>query len=455
MTEVWRNWAGNQEARPVRVRRPGSTAEVAEAVTDAARAGLRVKAVGAGHSFSAVAVAPDVQLRLDRLDGLRSVDPDSGLVTVGAGMPLWKLGPLLASHGLAMETMGDIDRQTVSGAISTGTHGSGRRFGGIATQVRALRLVLADGSDVRCSADERPELFEAARVGLGALGVLTEVTLQCVPRFALHARDTALPLAETLGRLDELVEENAHFEFFWFPHSTTTLTRRFARLPDGTPLKPLSALSRRVDEAVSNVGFEGLCRLGTRVPSLVPPITRLAARAMSAREWTDLSPRVFASSREVRFHEGEFAIPREHAVDALEEIGRWVDTHDEPVSFPLEVRFAAPDDIWLSTAQGRESCYIAFHQYHRMPYERYFRACEEILGGYGGRPHWGKMHTLDAEALRPRYPRFDDFVALRDALDPTGVFANRYLDRVLGLAPRATPVTAEGATRATRATGAA
>ncbi|MFG2334854.1 D-arabinono-1,4-lactone oxidase [Streptomyces sp. NPDC048604] len=437
MSSIWRNWAGNEEARPRRVLRPASTADVAVAVKEAVRDGLRVKAVGAGHSFTGAAVAPDVQLRLDLLDEVTSIDAESGLVTVGAGMPLWKLNPLLAAHGLAMEILGDIDRQTISGAISTGTHGSGAAFGGIATQVRALELVLADGSVVTCSALVRPELFAAARIGLGALGVITRVTLQCVPLFALHARDAAAPVEETLERAQELADAEDHFEFFWFPHSTTTLTRRFRRLPGDAPLAPIGAFSQRLDETVTGLGFEALNRLGTRVPALVPPIARFAARAMSSREWTDHSYKVFASVRDVRFHEGEFAIPREHAVDALREIKRWVDAQGERVSFPLEVRFAAADDIWLSTAQGRASCYIAFHQYHRMPYERYFRACQDILGGYGGRPHWGKMHDLDAAELRARYEHFDDFVALRDAHDPTGVFANPYLDRVLGRAPEA------------------
>ncbi|MFE0646385.1 D-arabinono-1,4-lactone oxidase [Streptomyces sp. NPDC058877] len=435
MSSVWRNWAGNEEARPRRVLRPASTEEVAAAVKDAVRSGLRVKAVGAGHSFSAVAVAPDAQLRPDRLDGVSSIDPRTGLVTVEAGMPLWKLNPLLAAQGLAMENLGDIDRQTVSGAISTGTHGSGAGFGGIATQVRALELVLADGSVTTCSADEHPELFAAARVGLGALGVITRVTLQCVPLFALHAHDAAMPVEDVLAGIDGFAADNDHFEFFWFPHSGTALTRRFRRLPATVPLKPIGAFARRLDETVSGLGFEGLNRIGTRFPGLVPPITRFAARAMSSREWTDLSHRVFASVRDVRFHEGEFAVPREHAGEALRELKRWIDAHQEKVSFPLEVRFAAADDIWLSTAQGRDTCYIAFHQYHRMPYRRYFRACQDILGSYGGRPHWGKMHDFDAADLRPRYPHFDDFVALRDALDPTGVFTNPYLDRVLGPAP--------------------
>ncbi|MFE0738384.1 D-arabinono-1,4-lactone oxidase [Streptomyces sp. NPDC058855] len=432
MSSVWRNWAGNEEARPRRVLRPSRPEEVAAAVSEAVRDGLRVKAVGAGHSFSPIAVAPDVQLRLDLLDGVEEFDTASGLVTVGAGMPLWKLNPLLAAHGRALENMGDIDRQTVSGAISTGTHGSGVRFGGIATQVRALELVLADGSVARCSPGERPDLFAAARVGLGALGVITRVTLRTVPLFALHARDAAMPVAETLERVQELADAHDHFEFFWFPHSDTTLTRRFRRLPGDAPLAPISPFARRLDEAVSGAGFEGLNRIGTRVPGLVPPITRLAARAMSSRTWTDHAPRVFVSARNVRFHEGEFALPREHAAEALRELKSWIDTHGEKVSFPLEVRFTAADDIWLSTAQGRETCYIAFHQYHRMPYRRYFDACRRILGAYGGRPHWGKMHDLGADDLRPRYAHFDDFTALRDALDPEGVFSNPYLDRVLG-----------------------
>ncbi|MGW4158259.1 D-arabinono-1,4-lactone oxidase [Streptomyces sp. NPDC004788] len=437
MDSVWRNWAGNEEARPSRVLRPASTEDVATAVKDAVRDGLRVKAVGSGHSFTGAAVAPDVQLRLDRFDGVTSLDAETGLVTVEAGMPLWKLNPLLAAHGLALENMGDIDRQTVTGAVSTGTHGTGARLGGIATQIRALELVLADGSVVTCSPTERPELFAAARVGLGALGVITRVTLQTVPLFAIHARDAAMPVAETLERVQELADTNDHFEFFWFPHSTTALTRRFRRLPGDTPLRPVGEFARRLDETLTNVGFEALNRVGTRFPGLVRPSARLAARLMSSREWTDHSYKVFPSPREVRFHEGEFAIPREHAVDALRAIKRWIDEHDERVSFPLEVRFSAGDDIWLSTANGRDSCYIAFHQYHRMPYQRYFTACQDILAGFGGRPHWGKMHDLDAGLLRPRYDRFDDFVALRDRLDPAGVFGNPYLDRVLGPAPGA------------------
>ncbi|WP_254878627.1 D-arabinono-1,4-lactone oxidase [Streptomyces sp. NA04227] len=429
----WRNWAGTERITPARVVSPGSTEEVARAVREAARDGLGVKAVGSGHSFSGAAVAPGVQLRPEGMDRLVSVDTATGLVTVEAGMPLHRLSSRLAERGLAMEILGDIDRQTVAGAVSTGTHGSGARFRSISNQIHALELVLADGSVATCSATERPDLFAAARLGLGALGVLTRVTLQCVPLYALRAVDAKRGFEETLDNLGQLVEENDHFEFFWFPHTGTALTRSFTRLPADTELRPLSALSRTVDDRlVTNIGFEALLRAGTRWPRLVPGITRLVTRAVGAREFTDLAPNVFASDRDVRFREGEYAIPRAELPSVLRELKRWVDGNDEKVSFPFEVRFVRADELWLSPAHERDVAYVAFHQYHRMPHERWFGVCEDILGSVGGRPHWGKMHRLDAAELAARYPRFGDFTALRDTLDPDGLFANPYLDRVLG-----------------------
>ncbi len=430
---TWQNWARTEQVNPARIVMPGSTDEVAAEVKQAARDGLTVKAIGSGHSFTGVAVAPGVQLLPDRLDSVHSVDRASGLVTVDAGIPLHRLNPLLARHDLAMEILGDIDRQTIAGAVSTGTHGSGARFGSISTQVRGLEVVLADGTVVQCSAAERPELFEAARVSIGALGVITKVTLQCVPLYALHAVDAPMPLGDVLEQVDDLVADNDHFEFFWFPHTTTALTRRFERLPGDTELHPMSAFTRTVDDRiVTNVGFEAMLRAGTRFPRLVPGITRFVTKAVSARDFTDLAPHVFASQRNVRFREGEYFVPRAALVPALRELKRWVDTHDEPVSFPFEVRFVRHDDIWLSPAYDRDSAVVAFHQYHRMPHERWFGICEDVLGSVGGRPHWGKMHRLEATGMRERYPRFGDFVALRDELDPNRVFTNPYLERVLG-----------------------
>jgi len=431
--ETWRNWAGTEAVAPVRVLTPRSTEDVVAAVKGAVRDGMGVKAVGSGHSFTGAAVAPGVQLRPHGMDRFVDVDHESGLVTVEAGIPLHRLNALLAGHGLAMETMGDIDRQTIAGATATGTHGSSRLFGGISTQIRGLELVTGDGSVVTCSPTERPELFEAARISVGALGIITRVTLQCVPLYAMRAVDAKADLDQTLAEVDALVESHDHFEFFWFPHTDTALTRRFERLPGDTPLRPLSAFSRTVgDRIVTNLGFEALLRVGTRLPRLVPGITRLVTRAISDREFIDLAPAVFASERNVRFREGEYGVPRDALVDVLSELRRWVDRHDEKVSFPFEVRFVKSDDIWLSPAYRRDVAYVAFHQYHRLPYERWFTVCEDILGEAGGRPHWGKLHRLTAPDFAERIPRFADFLGLRDELDPMGVFSNPYLDRVLG-----------------------
>lgn len=436
---TWRNWSGRVHASPVRVARPGGTDEVASAVQEAARAGVTVKAVGSGHSFSEIAVAEGVQLRLDRMDRLLALDAATGLVTVQAGIGLHQLNPLLAAAGLAMTNLGDIDRQTVAGATSTGTHGTGVRFGGISTQIRGLRLVLADGTVADCSRTRRPDLFAAARVGLGALGIVTEVTLQCEPLFVLNTRERPMPLEQTLEELPGLVDGNDHFEFFWFPHTSTALTKSGTRLPGDAERRPVGRVQDLlVNEVLANGVFGLALRAGARLPRTIPAITRAATAGYSASEVTDHSYRVFPSHRAVRFNESEFAVPRAVVVDVLREMKRWVDGHDEKVAFPFEVRFAAPDDIWLSTAYQRESAYIAFHQYHRLPYRRFFDAMEAILREADGRPHWGKMHNLVAADLRPRYERFDDFVALRDEVDPAGVFGNAYLDRVLGPAPAGT-----------------
>ncbi|UED88777.1 D-arabinono-1,4-lactone oxidase [Streptomyces profundus] len=432
----WRNWSGTASARPARVEHPATVEELSLAVRRAVGEGLRVKAVGSGHSFTGVAVTDGVLLRMDALDAPIDVDTRSGLVTVESGMPLHRLNTVLAAHGLAMTNLGDIDRQTVSGAISTGTHGTGARSGGLAAQVRALRLVLADGSVVRCSADERPDVFAAARVGLGALGVIASVTLQCEPAFVLHAAEGPMRLSDVLGGLDELLERNEHFEFYWFPHTDLALTKRNNRLAEGERPRPLGrARAWFDDEFLSNTLFEAVCRLGSAAPRAIPRLNALSGRALSARAYTQESHRVFVSPRRVVFREMEYAVPRESVTEVVRAIHRWVADSGERIAFPVEVRFAPADDVWLSTAYRRDTAYVAVHQYHRLPYERYFRAVAAIADAVGGRPHWGKLHWLAADTLRGRYPRFDDFRAVRDRLDPAGTFANPYLDRVLGAAP--------------------
>jgi FAD-linked oxidoreductase len=428
---TWRNWAGNQTASPQRVITPTSVAEVADAVRRGAELGLPVRMTGSGHSFTPAAVCDGILLRPDGLRGIRSVNKDAGLATAEAGCSLRVLNETLLTHGLALANLGDIQEQTVAGAIQTGTHGTGRDSGGIASQVASLELVLASGEVVTCSAAEQPELLSAAAVGLGALGIVTAVTFRVVPAFLLEAREQPMRWDEVLRRLDELTKDNEHFEFYWFPHTDNCLTKRNNTSPG--PAKPLDPARKWLDdEFLSNTVFGLTCRLGHRVPGLIKPVNRLASRALGSRTYVDASHRVYTSPRRVRFKEQEYAVGREHLADVLGELRGLFGRRDWRISFPIEVRVSPPDDLWLSTAHGRASAYIAIHVFHATPHDRYFRDLEALFTAVGGRPHWGKMHTRDASYLASVYPKFSDFIALRDTLDPERRFGNVYTRQVLG-----------------------
>lgn len=431
MAERWRNWAGTATATPARWLRPADPDQIAAAVKDAERDGLPVRVVGAGHSFTAAAATDGVAIDLSRWTGI--ADTRDNLVTVRGGTTLRELNAALDQRGLALTNLGDIDAQTIAGAISTGTHGTGAGYGGMATQVAALELVLADGSLARCSPTERPDLFAAARLGLGALGVISTVTLACEPSFVLAADERPEPVDELLDRFHTVTGEHDHVEFHWFPYGRNALVKRNDRLPAGTEPRPLSPVRHYVEyELLENVSLAAICRLGRAIPRLVRPLHRTVDTVLSARTYSDLSHRVFVSTRNVRFVESEYAVPRQSLLDVLGELRREIPKLPDPVMFPLEIRVAAGDDVWLSTAYGRDTAYIAIHQYVGMPYRQYFDLFESIVAGVGGRPHWGKLHTLDAERLAALYPRFEDFRRVRAAVDPGGRFANPYTARVIG-----------------------
>lgn len=430
---TWRNWGRSERIRPRLVARPQSVDEVVAVLRYARERGLGVKAIGAGHSFTAIAAAPGIQLDLSRLDGLLAVDAATARVTLAAGTRLYQLPALLGPHGLAMENMGDIDRQSISGATSTGTHGTGSAFVGLAGQIVAVTLVTADGSILRVSENENTELLPAARLGLGALGILVDITVQCVPAFMLSAVERPEPLERVLDEFDARARAVDHFEFYWFPHTRTALTKNNSRLDGSAERHPLPAVTEWLEDRVlSNSVLSLMCNVGRVAPALTPGINRLAGRLIGNRDFTDYSPEVFVTARKTRFREMEYAIPRAAIPDAVRAIDRLIADRGWRISFPVEVRVAASDDIWLSTAQGRESGYIAVHRYFRDDYREYFEGVERIMRGLGGRPHWGKIHRQDAGSLAEVYPHFSEFLAVRDRLDPDRVFTNPYLDRVLG-----------------------
>lgn len=431
MVPTWQNWGRNVRVAPSRIAHPSTTAEVQELVRAAAADGDTVKAIGAGHSFTPVAATDGTLLHLGRMNRILGHDPATGRVRIQAGATLRELNPQLAALGLAFPNLGDVDPQSIAGAVATGTHGTGGHLHGIADAIVGVQLVTADGDIV--DIDESHPWFQASRVSLGALGIVTEVTVQLVPSFLLHAREEPMPLGEVIARLDELVDDNDHFEFYWFPHTEKTSTKRNNRVPTGTKPEPLNAVRAWVDdEFISNTVFEAVNRIAARQPEWIPRINAISGSALSARQYTDASYRVFVTPRRVRFRESEFAIPRAALPEALGELKQWLDTHDERVSFPIEVRFTAADDVWMSTGYRRDNAYIAVHQYYQSDYRRYFSVAQDILTAYDGRPHWGKLHSLDADYFTRAYPRFNDFVAVRDEADPNRRFTNAYLDRVLG-----------------------
>jgi L-gulonolactone oxidase len=431
MPELWKNWAGDQRCAPAEIVRPTSEDELAQTVAGAAARGLRVRAVGSGHSFTDIACTDGLMVDTSGMQRVIDLDAETGLVTVQAGIKLHALGPQNARHGLALENQGDIDVQALAGALATATHGTGVRFGNLSTRVVGMRLVTASGEVVEVTRQSDPEGLLAARVSLGTLGIASQVTLQCVPLYTLHRHDAPLALADVLDRLDEHVDGNDHFEFFLWPYTRTAMTRSTRRSVE--PPKPTPRLGRLLEEElIENAGLGAVCRAGRRLPGQVPRLNRLIASAMSESRVQDHGYRVYATPRRIRFNEIEYAIPRPYARQALERAMELVERRRLPILFPFEVRFSAGDDALLSTAHGRETCYIAAHQYRGMEFESFFRGFEEIMDSYEGRPHWGKRHYQSAATLRERYPHWERFQAVRARFDPDGVFTNDYTRRVLG-----------------------
>lgn len=431
MSPQWSNWAGDQRCNPVAIERPGSKEELAEVVGRAAEAGRTVRAAASGHSFTDTALTEGVLVRCERMNRILDADPESGLVKVEGGIVLGELNRRLDELGRAFENLGDIDRQTLAGSISTGTHGTGERFQSVSAQVEAVELVLGDGSFREIGAADDGDAIEAARIGLGALGLIYSVTVRTVPPYTINRVDNPKPLEETLERLDELNEINDHFEFYVFPHTDIALCRESKRTDEPPQPKP-RAVEYAQEVMIENWVGAAFVQIARRFPRLGPRLARTAAGSVGRSTKIDKSFRVFASERRIKFTEMEYGIPREHAAEAVRRVLELASRPELQVIFPIEVRFVAPDSVMLSASHEQATCYIAVHQDRKLDWEPYFRGVEEIMLSYGGRPHWGKRHFGTAETLAPRYPRWDDFQKVRAELDPKGVFENAYVRRVLG-----------------------
>jgi L-gulono-1,4-lactone dehydrogenase len=430
----WRNWSGLVTAVPREVYAPRSTEDVVTAVRAARAAGTTVKMVGTGHSFTAIAAPEDTLLLPHGLTGIVAVDREAMTVAARAGTPLHVLNAELERLGLSLHNMGDIAEQTIAGAVSTGTHGSGGVASGLAAQLAGLELVTGTGQVVGASATENPDVFDVARIGLGALGLLTTLTFRVEPLFLLRAHERPMTWDEGMSSLVDLADRHDHVDAYWFPHTDRMLVkmndRVLAPTADAEPLPRWRAWLD--DELLANTVFGAMNRVGGLVPRAVPVLNRVSGRAQSERTYSDVAHRVFTSPRRVRFREMEYAVPAGAALSALREARRAIEASDWRISFPVEIRIAPADDIPLSTSYGRDTVHLAFHTWVGTDHVPYFLAVERILRDHGGRPHWGKLHTRTVDDLAPAYPRFEEFLAMRDRLDPDRVFDNGYLRRVLG-----------------------
>jgi FAD-linked oxidoreductase len=423
---MWSNWAGDQRCEPAAIERPTAVGEVVGAVARARAAGRCVRVAGTGHSFTGAALTDGTLVSLERMGTLLAVDFAAELVRVQAGISIRALNDALARHGLALPNLGDIDAQSIAGAIATATHGTGVTLRNLSAQVTAVQLVTATG-DVR-EIDGGDDLL-AARVALGTLGVVTELTLRVVPAFTLRAVDAPAPLETILHELDARVDGHRHFEFFVFPHADTALTRTNDDLDE--PAQPRLPVRAYVDDVLlANRAFQLACAIGRAWPGAIPTLNRLVTRLAGSSTRVDRSDRIFATPRLVRFTEMEYALPRPVAASAVRAIKATAERF--AINFPIEVRFVAGDDALLSPAHERETVYVAVHAYKGMAWEPYFRAVEAIADEHDGRPHWGKRHFQSEATLAPRYPGWRRFAAVRARFDPSGVFSNAYTDRVLG-----------------------
>jgi FAD-linked oxidoreductase len=427
----WSNWGGTASSAAESLVTPTQEDEIASIVKNATAEGQRVKAVGAGHSFTDIAVTDGIVIDLRRYNRILDVDIQKKKVRVEAGISLEKLNTELSYHGLALPNLGDIAYQSVAGAISTATHGTGVKLGNLATQVSGISVVLADGSTLYSSAGRDVQTFKAAQVSLGALGVISTVTIDCVPAFNLKGVNEPKKLDDVLEDMDAAVDANEHYEFFWFPHTEIALTKTNNSTDE--PARPRGRTKAYIDDIIlENRVFGLVCRLGKLREQWVPGLSRTIVKTFGKTVRIDRSDQIFATPRLVRFAEMEYAIPRPNASEVIQELRAFIESSNMKISFPIEVRFVAPDDILLSPSNGRETCYIAVHMFKGVEYKPYFREVESIMNDFGGRPHWGKIHFQTEKTLSQRYPDWNAFKEVRARLDPTGSFKNDYLDRVLG-----------------------
>ncbi|MBT7334717.1 MAG: FAD-binding protein [Gammaproteobacteria bacterium] len=425
----WINWAKNQGCLPAKRIAPQSEDELCELLK--ANHSSRMRPVGAGHSFSAIVPTEGTLISTDLLNGIISTDSQANTARVWGGTRLHQLGPALDSYGLGLTNWPDINYQTLAGAISTSTHGSGAALGSLSSMVNELTIATPAGELITCSASTRPELFNAARCGLGALGIITQVNLDTTAAFNLAQTTAVEPLADVLNNIDQEKERNRHFEFLAFPHTSQALVVRTNPIDAAAPITRFGeedpTAIYQIREAYQKLGILPL--VGEYAYQKVIDFAADGAETLTSGP----SYSVLTHDRVVPFREMEYTVPADAGPACLEEILSRIARKKIPVIFPIEYRYTQQDNIWLSMFCEQEGCSISIHQFADEDYREYFAEIEPIFRKYAGRPHWGKLHTLGSQALSELYPHWADFLAVRNSIDPAGRLLNEHLTELFGL----------------------
>lgn len=422
---TWSNWSGSVDSRPARIERPKTYAELAGLV----QAANKVRVVGAGHSFMPLCETDGTLLSLSDLEGDITVDAATNRATAPAGCSLAKLTEVLWQQGYSLINQGDVNPQALAGAIGTGTHGTGAKLGTLSTAARSFELMGPDGALMRASATENPDLFEAARLSLGLVGVATRIEIDVLPAYHLEERLEVYRLDEISERWDELAAANRHVEFFVFPYADLAMLKILDPKPSEGEMKEMKDMD---DEA-----FRKVCEVCRRMPFMTAFLQRRLLPKEMKRRRIGPAYKIFPSERTVKFEEMEYELPRANGWPALREVIAWIRKNKLPVAFPFEFRIVASDDIWMSPFKGREGASISMHQYHLMKWRPIFTDAERIFRAHDGRPHWAKRHTLKTADVHQLYPDAGKFLAVRDRIDPGAKFANAHLTQLFGIQAKA------------------
>lgn len=422
---TWSNWSGSVDSKPARVEKPKTYAELAGLVQSASK----VRVVGAGHSFMPLCETDGTLLSLSDLEGEITVDAATNRATAPAGCSLAKLTEILWQQGYSLINQGDVNPQALAGAIGTGTHGTGAKLGTLSTAARSFELMGPDGGLMRASPTENPDLFEAARLSLGLVGVATRIEIDVLPAYHLEERLEVYRLDEISERWEELAAKNRHVEFFVFPYADLAMLKILDPKPSEGEMKEMKDMD---DEA-----FRKVCEVCRRLPFMTAFLQRRLLPKEMKRRRIGPAYKIFPSERTVKFEEMEYELPRANGWPALREVIAWIRKNKLPVAFPFEFRIVASDDIWMSPFKGREGASISMHQYHLMKWREIFTDAEQIFRAHDGRPHWAKRHTLTTADVHKLYPDAEKFLAVRDRVDPGAKFANAHLTQLFGIQAKA------------------